>query len=127
MITRGAPIPDEEVQTVVDYLAANFNIASVPPADTLRTNSGPKLINVNAATARQLSFAFGLTPEEAGEINTIVALGASTRCGQNGEENALAPILERIGYKLERAKTNTGLGRITNDPSNELRAEAVAK
>jgi hypothetical protein len=61
------------------------------------------------------------------EINTIVALGASTRCGQNGEENALAPILERIGYKLERAKTNTGLGRITNDPSNELRAEAVAK
>ncbi len=68
MITRGAPIPNEEVQTVVDYLAANFNISSVPPADALRANSGPKLINVNAATAKQLSFAFGLTPEEAGAV-----------------------------------------------------------
>jgi hypothetical protein len=26
----------------------------------------------------------------------------------------VAPILEQLGYKLERAKTNTGLGRITN-------------
>ena len=26
----------------------------------------------------------------------------------------VAPILERLGYKLQRAKTNTGLGRITN-------------
>jgi hypothetical protein len=26
----------------------------------------------------------------------------------------VAPILERLGYKLHRAKTNTGLGRITN-------------
>ena len=26
----------------------------------------------------------------------------------------VAPILERLGYKLERAKTNIGLGRITN-------------
>jgi hypothetical protein len=26
----------------------------------------------------------------------------------------VAPILERLGYNLERAKTNIGLGRITN-------------
>ena len=26
----------------------------------------------------------------------------------------VAPILEKLGYKLERAKTNIGLGRITN-------------
>jgi len=25
----------------------------------------------------------------------------------------VAPILERLGYKLERAKTNIGLGRVT--------------
>ena len=35
----------------------------------------------------------------------------------NGEDHVVAPILERLGYKLERAKTNIGLGRITNRES----------
>ncbi len=48
------------------------------------------------------------------EIDSVVALGVGTRCDENGEEHVVAPILERMGYKLERAKTNTGLGRITN-------------
>jgi ferredoxin len=48
------------------------------------------------------------------DIDTVVALGVGTRCDENGEELLVAPILERLGYKLERAKTNTGLGRITN-------------
>jgi hypothetical protein len=48
------------------------------------------------------------------EIDTVIALGAGTRCDANGAENVLAPILERLGYSLERAKTNTGLGRVTN-------------
>jgi hypothetical protein len=26
----------------------------------------------------------------------------------------IAPILKRLGYKIERAKTNMGLGKITN-------------
>src|SRR5205823_6745468 len=46
-------------------------------------------------------------------INTVVALGVSARCDEEGQENVLAPILKRLGYKLERAKTNTGLGRIS--------------
>jgi len=29
-------------------------------------------------------------------------------------EHIVAPILERLGYRLERAKSNTGLSRITN-------------
>jgi len=48
------------------------------------------------------------------ELDTVVALGVGTRCDSDGEDHVLAPILERLGYKLERAKTNTGLGRITN-------------
>src|SRR5437762_2667577 len=48
------------------------------------------------------------------QIDTVIALGVSTRCDEDGEENVVAPILERLGYKLERAKTNTGLGRVTN-------------
>jgi ferredoxin len=47
-------------------------------------------------------------------LETVVALGVGTRCDPDGEDRTVAPILERLGYKLERAKTNTGLGRITN-------------
>jgi len=48
------------------------------------------------------------------QIGTVVALGVGVRCDQDGEENVVAPVLEKLGYKLERAKTNIGLGRITN-------------
>jgi len=52
-------------------------------------------------------------------VDTVVALGVGTRCDENGEERLVAPILESMGYKLERAKTNMGLGRITNSPENK--------
>ncbi len=56
------------------------------------------------------------------DVDTVVVLGVGTRCDEQGEENVVAPILERLGYTLHRAKTNTGLGRITNiakDRANE--------
>ncbi len=53
------------------------------------------------------------------EIDTVVAIGVGVRCDGNGEENVVAPILERLGYNLERAKTNIGLGRITNPTAPE--------
>jgi ferredoxin len=59
------------------------------------------------------------------EIDTVVALGVGTRCDENGEENIVAPILERLGYHLQRAKTNTGLGKITN-PVDTPVSETVA-
>ena len=59
------------------------------------------------------------------EIDTVVALGVGTRCDENGEENAVAPILERLGYQLQRAKTNTGLGKLTNPVETSV-GEAVA-
>lgn len=46
------------------------------------------------------------------KLDTVVALGVGTRCDEHGEENVVAPILESLGYKLERAKTNIGLGRV---------------
>jgi ferredoxin len=61
------------------------------------------------------------------QVDTVIALGVGARCDENGEENIVAPILERLGYKLERAKTNAGLGRITNaveekkEPAGALR------
>jgi ferredoxin len=61
------------------------------------------------------------------ELDTVVALGVGTRCGADGEDHVLAPILERLGYKLERAKTNAGLGRITNRPVEVRSSEAVSR
>ena len=60
-------------------------------------------------------------------LDTVVALGVGTRCGADGEDHVVAPILERLGYKLERAKTNTGLGRITNRLAEVRSEEAVTR
>jgi ferredoxin len=59
------------------------------------------------------------------QIDTVVALGVGTRCDENGDDNVIAPILERLGYKLERAKTNIGLGRITNQPAPKPAEQAA--
>ncbi len=48
------------------------------------------------------------------KVDTVVALGVGTRCDETGDETVIAPILEKLGYSLQRAKTNIGLGRITN-------------
>jgi ferredoxin len=44
-------------------------------------------------------------------IDTIVVMGVGVRCDEQGEDRVVAPILERLGYRLHRAKTNLGLGR----------------
>ena len=44
-------------------------------------------------------------------IDTVVTIGAGVRCDAQGDDTVVAPILERLGYNLERAKTNIGLGR----------------
>jgi hypothetical protein len=49
------------------------------------------------------------------QLDTVVALGVGTRCDAEGEDRVVAPILENLGYQLERAKTNIGIGRATND------------
>ena len=46
------------------------------------------------------------------QVDTVIAIGAGVRCDDSGEENVVAPILERLGYTLIRAKTNTGLGKV---------------
>jgi hypothetical protein len=52
-------------------------------------------------------------------METVVAVGLSTRCGDAGEDELLAPILADLGFTSHRAKTNMGLGRVTNLPRAE--------
>jgi hypothetical protein len=47
-------------------------------------------------------------------IDTVIAVGVSTRCDEQGEDLSLAPLLRDLGYSFERSKTNMGLGRVTN-------------
>jgi ferredoxin len=56
-------------------------------------------------------------------IDTVVSIGAGVRCDEHGDDTVVAPILERLGYRLERAKTNVGLGRRGTpaaDPAREM-------
>jgi hypothetical protein len=46
------------------------------------------------------------------EVETVISVGVSTRCGGGGEET-LREILQREGYPTYRGKTNLGLGRVT--------------
>jgi hypothetical protein len=57
------------------------------------------------------------------EVDTVVTLGVGTRCDEHGDEKIVAPILERLGYKIERAKTNMGLGKITNPDAAKVKPE----
>jgi hypothetical protein len=54
------------------------------------------------------------------DLATVIAIGVGARCSDDGEEDTIAPMLERSGYRLDRAKTNAGYGRITN----QLRGQA---
>src|SRR5947208_4136725 len=64
-----------------------------------------------------------LVQEVEKQVDTVIALGVGTRCDEDGDENVVAPILERMGYKLERAKTNVGLGKVTNAPEESGKKE----
>jgi len=44
------------------------------------------------------------------ELDTIVVLGVGVRCDEDGNETIVAPILKKLGYNPQRAKTNLGLG-----------------
>ena len=59
------------------------------------------------------------------QVDTVVSIGAGVRCDERGEDTVVAPILERLGYELARAKTNVGLGR--RGASMPASAEASAQ
>ena len=64
-----------------------------------------------------------LVKEVEKQLDTVVAIGVGTRCDENGDENVVAPILERLGYNLARAKTNIGLGKVSNTPEESSKKE----
>jgi competence ComEA-like helix-hairpin-helix protein len=67
MITRGADVPDEDIETLVDYLTKNFGPTAEPaPAEKGHDRTGT--VNVNSATAAELAAALDLSAEESASI-----------------------------------------------------------
>jgi hypothetical protein len=48
------------------------------------------------------------------QVDTVIAICAGARCDEEGREREVLAVLQRLGYEPQRAKTNLGLGRITN-------------
>ena len=67
MITRGADVSDDDIDTLLDYLAKNFGPATGQAgADKGHERPGP--VNVNSATASELAAALALTEQESTAI-----------------------------------------------------------
>jgi competence ComEA-like helix-hairpin-helix protein len=86
MVSRGANGTAEEIQTIVDYLAANF-----PPL--------PEKVNVNKATAKDLETGLELTAKEAASI-----VKYRTDHGDFKDWDSLAKVPEVDAKKLETKK-----------------------
>jgi ferredoxin len=59
------------------------------------------------------------------QIDTVTTVGISTRCSDDGQDRQLQPLLESLGYHPARAKTNMGLGRITNTITPKSKSQSA--
>jgi competence protein ComEA len=66
MITRGADVSEDDVETLVDYLAKNFGPAPGQPVNKDHDRTGP--VNVNSAAASEIAAALDLTEQESAAI-----------------------------------------------------------
>ncbi|HZR56493.1 MAG TPA: helix-hairpin-helix domain-containing protein [Terriglobales bacterium] len=69
MVSRGADVPDEDIETVINYLSTNFGANTEPPADA-RNDEQKKTVNVNKASATELAEVLDLSGKEASAIVT---------------------------------------------------------
>jgi competence ComEA-like helix-hairpin-helix protein len=97
MVSRGAEVDDDDIESVVEYLAANF--APAKSGTSATKHHAPKLVNVNTATAAELTAGLGFSAKESAAV-------VSYR-GQNGsfkEWTDLAKVPGLEARKVERNK-----------------------
>jgi len=98
MISRGAEVADEDVDALVSYLAKNFGITKELPGGA-KTHDGSQPINVNKATAAQLTDALALSLKESASI-----VSYRERNGNFKEWLDLTKVPGIEAKKLERCK-----------------------
>jgi competence protein ComEA len=103
MISRGADVPDEEIETVVEYLAKNFGPGRGSPMEKHPTaEKNPvhhELVNVNQATAAQLSEGLGLSPQQ-----SLAIVSYREQNGNFKEWHDLTRVPGIEGKRIERCK-----------------------
>jgi len=101
MVSRGADVDDDEIDTLVAYLSKNFPATAKP--DHPSTAHPSRQVNVNHADADQLSRALGLSAKDAA---AIVAYRQ-----QNGNFKTLADLTKVPG--VDAVKIQSNKSRIT--------------
>lgn len=99
MVSRGADVPDEEIETVVEYLAKNFGATKGAPP-TGENHHHNQSVNVNKASAAQLAGALGLSAKESA---AIVSYREQNGTFKDWQDLAKVPGIEAV--KIERNKT----------------------
>lgn len=124
----GVGVRFHQIQTMTMALAGlGVEFEAKNPITHLMTDTGRGTLEEDLLGEKILSAivetktSIGRVPEVLEEIfavakriDTVVAVGLSTRCDDAGEDEVLAPMLADLGFTTHRAKTNMGLGRITN-------------
>jgi competence ComEA-like helix-hairpin-helix protein len=97
MITRGADVPDEDIDTLVDYLARNFAPAT-EPAGTEKGHDRTEPVNVNSASAAELAAALDLS---AAQSTSIVSYRE-----QNGNFKQWRDLTKIPGIEIRKIESN---------------------
>jgi competence protein ComEA len=66
MVSRGAEVDDDDIESVVEYLAANF--APAKSGSSVAKNHASQAVNVNTATAAELTAALGFSARESAAV-----------------------------------------------------------
>lgn len=66
MVSRGAEVDDDDIESVVEYLAANF--APAKSGSSVAKNHASQAVNVNTATATELTAALGFSAQESAAV-----------------------------------------------------------
>jgi competence ComEA-like helix-hairpin-helix protein len=98
MVSRGADIPDEDIETVVRYLSENFGAPHETAASEKNDDQQSKPINVNEATATELAESLGLSSKDAAAIVEYR--------GQNGKFKELRDLTNVPGVDTKKIESN---------------------
>jgi competence ComEA-like helix-hairpin-helix protein len=97
MVSRGADVSDDEIDTLVEYLAENFG-PTKGPTTTRKNHVRTHVVNVNKATATELAGELNLTAKDAA---AIVAYRE-----QNGSFKAWTDLTKVPGVETAKIQNN---------------------
>jgi competence protein ComEA len=97
MVSRGADVDDDEIETLVAYLSKNFSASAKADQEPADQNS-PSEVNVNHATSAELASVLELAAKDA---DAIVAYRE-----QNGDFKTIADLTKVPGIDTKKIVSN---------------------